>query len=169
MIFQLLGFAIVFFLAILALLHKRASHFKKSKTQVCIILGSGGHTTQMCELFRNFDFEKCEKIFVIVGSSDQLSQTFFSNYFKELYKSHQEKIPNFQIIKTKRTNEVKQSKITSVATTLMATVYAFILIVHKMLGVTNLVSNGPGICVPYFYIFWLLNKLRVTQTKLIFV
>lgn len=64
---------------------------------------------------------------------------------------------------------MKQSKVTSILTTLLAFTHALYIIVKQLLGVTHVVSNGPGICVPYFYIFWLLNKLRVTKSKLIFV
>lgn len=78
-------------------------------------------------------------------------------------------MPKFQFLKTRRTNEVKQSKLTSIVTTLLAAANALILILWKLLGTTHLVSNGPGICVPYFYLFWVFNKLHITKTKLIFV
>jgi beta-1,4-N-acetylglucosaminyltransferase len=31
------------------------------------------------------------------------------------------------------------------------------------------VSNGPGTCVPFFFIFYVLNKLKAARTKLIFI
>ena len=72
-------------------------------------------------------------------------------------------------MKVRRTNEVKQSKITSIVTTLLAIVKVFFLIIKSLLGTSHLISNGPGICVPFFYLFWVLNLLKITQAKLIFI
>lgn len=72
-------------------------------------------------------------------------------------------------IRAKRTNEVKQSKITSIITTIIATIHIFYLAIKYLLGTTHLVANGPGICVPFFFIFWIFNTIKITRTKLVFV
>jgi hypothetical protein len=79
------------------------------------------------------------------------------------------KFSNFTILKTNRTNAVKQSKITSVFTTLYALLTALFLICTNLLGTTHLISNGPGICVPFYFLFWILNKLHITKVKAIFI
>jgi hypothetical protein len=72
-------------------------------------------------------------------------------------------------IRAKRTNEVKQSKMTSIITTLLATIHIFYLVIKHLLGTTHHVANGPGICVPFFIIFWIFNTIKITRTKLVFV
>ena len=68
-------------LAALTLIYIRAKSSRSVNPQICIILGSGGHTTEMCEILRHFNFHKCHKVTVITGTSDHLSESFFTNYF----------------------------------------------------------------------------------------
>jgi hypothetical protein len=75
-------FALVIFLITIAILHKRASKYKKSIPQICLMLGSGGHTTEMYLLFRDFHFDKCANVFVLVGDTDRMSEQYFTNFFK---------------------------------------------------------------------------------------
>ena len=58
----------------------KAKSSQTRKPQTVILLGSGGHTTEMCEMVREFRFNDCEKVFVITGTSDKLSKNFFLNY-----------------------------------------------------------------------------------------
>ena len=51
----------------------------------------------------------------------------------------------------------------------MAFIDCLLLVVVKARGVSHVVGNGPGFCVPFFYIYFMLNKIGVTKTKLIFV
>lgn len=73
------------------------------------------------------------------------------------------------MLKIARTNNVHQSKLTSIFTTLYALLAATKLIIIELLATTHMIANGPGICVPFFCIFWLLNKLKITKVELIFV
>lgn len=41
--------------------------------EITILLGSGGHTGEMCELVRGFQFSKANKINVIIASTDRAS------------------------------------------------------------------------------------------------
>lgn len=72
-------FSIIFFVVILliwiGLKKKHQAESKKFKEKKCvmIILGSGGHTTEMCEMLRNFAFKDCGKVTVVTGDSDSLS------------------------------------------------------------------------------------------------
>jgi hypothetical protein len=73
MYLQILAFIMAALLITIALLHRRASKYKSSIPQICLILGSGGHTTEMSVLFRGFDFDKCAKICVVIGMTDKMS------------------------------------------------------------------------------------------------
>lgn len=121
----------------------------------------------MCELLRGFKFSQCKQVFVISSSTDLLSESFLGSYLS----GGEERLEESKVkyLKTSRTNEVLQSKLSSVWSTLRAFVHALWVICAHLLGTSHLVSNGPGIAIPYFYIFYLLNKLKVTNAKLIFV
>ncbi len=41
--------------------------------EVTLLLGSGGHTGEMCELLRGFHFNKAQKINVLIGNTDRSS------------------------------------------------------------------------------------------------
>ena len=68
-----------------------------------------------------------------------------------------------------RTNEVKQSLLTSIFTSAVASFKIFWLIIRNLMSVTDVVANGPGICVPFYYIFWNLKLLKLSRAKLIFI
>lgn len=41
--------------------------FKKKISQICIFLGSGGHTGEMLEIIQGFDFNKFKKLSLIIS------------------------------------------------------------------------------------------------------
>ena len=87
MILAIVGSLVAILIAIsilLALLKRRAKSKKKDQQTVLILLGSGGHTTEMCELMREFNFKKCAQVYIISGTSDKLSEAFFLNYLSEV-------------------------------------------------------------------------------------
>jgi len=43
-----------------------------------------------------------------------------------------------------------------------------ILIIRKLWRTTHFVSNGPGTCVPFFYVFYIMKCLKLSKAKLIF-
>ncbi len=58
---------------------------------------------------------------------------------------------------------------TSIFTTLKSTFNSLKMIRNSLLNTSHFVSNGPGTCMPFFLIFYVLNKLKVARTKLIFI
>lgn len=142
----------------------------KQYYEVTILLGSGGHTGELCEMLNNFRMERLSKLNVLITATDKTSESFFRNYVKRYHGSEEKSIfGKLNVYYLPRTNEVKQSKISSVFTTLRSLVTSFILIVKSLLNTTHFISNGPGTCVPLFYIFFLLKIIRLSSTKLIFI
>lgn len=47
--------------------------------ELTILLGSGGHTGEMCELIRGLHFSKSHKINIVISSTDKTSQGFFES------------------------------------------------------------------------------------------
>lgn len=51
----------------------KANSNKTASPHICVILGSGGHTTEMCEILRKFWIDKCGRMSVVTATSDHLS------------------------------------------------------------------------------------------------
>jgi beta-1,4-N-acetylglucosaminyltransferase len=68
-----------------------------------------------------------------------------------------------------RTNEVKQSYLSSVFTTIRSLAKSFQLVVASLINTTHFISNGPGTCVPLFYTFFLLKIVKLSKAKLVFI
>lgn len=60
-------------LSLVALTINRKALKDPSYYEITILLGSGGHTGEMCELVRGFQFNKTSKINIIIASSDRSS------------------------------------------------------------------------------------------------
>lgn len=54
----------------------------KQYYEVTILLGSGGHTGELCEMLHNFKMEKLSKLNVLIAVTDKTSESFFRNYIK---------------------------------------------------------------------------------------
>ncbi|ELP94796.1 hypothetical protein EIN_246900 [Entamoeba invadens IP1] len=129
-----------------------------TKKEVCVVLGSGGHTSEMLHILTPLD-EKCSnniiRYDVIVAESDTISQT---KMLSLKGKSVIHKIP--------RSRNVGQSYITSVFTTIYALIMSVVLTFKLKPDV--LLCNGPGTCVPVVVSCWFLNLFRTKKTKLIY-
>jgi beta-1,4-N-acetylglucosaminyltransferase len=68
----------------------------------------------------------------------------------------------------KRTNKVKQSKLTAIFSGMLALLHSILLITRKLWKTTHFVANGPGTCVPFFYVFYIMKRLKLSRVKLIF-
>lgn len=157
-------------IAIVAIMVDWNKRIDKQYYEVTILLGSGGHTGELCEMLHNFKMERLSKMNVLITATDKTSESFFRNYIRRDHASEEKSIlGKLNVYYLPRTNEVKQSKISSVFTTIRSLATSFILIVKSLLNTTHFISNGPGTCVPIFYIFFLLKTIRLSNTKLIFI
>ena len=164
---EIIVFLIGFTLLIQLYFSSKSRKRTGDKPILAILLGSGGHTTEMCSFLRNFDFLNVQQIYIISTSTDKLSNSFFLNFMNE--ERPEVSLDKFIFLQTKRTNEVKQSMVTSILSTLLAAFNALWIILRKAKGVTHLVGNGPGFCVPFFYLYFIFNKVKLTSTKTIFI
>lgn len=160
-------------LAIIAIVAAKVDWSKRRDRQyyeVTILLGSGGHTGELCEMLHNFKMEKLSKLNVLITASDKTSEAFFRNYLQRDHAAEEESIlGKLKVHYLPRTNEVKQSKISSIFTTIRSIINSFVLTVKSLLNTTHFISNGPGTCVPIFYILFLLKTIRLSNAKLIFI
>lgn len=122
-----------------------------------VVLGSGGHTTEMFKLLTALDVDaKYKPVTFLVASNDKISQTKLerSGYLSR----------GCELVLTKRSRQVGQSYVSSVFTTLWATVDA--LRVYASLQPDVVLCNGPGTCVPICFVAKL-NPLK--RTVVVFV
>ena len=137
---------------------KLTSRNDPSTIPTMIVLGSGGHTCEMLKLASALDKEKYTPRTFVVADSDSFSQQKAVEFD-----------PNAQVVIVPRSREVGQSWLTTVITTIYASMASFnVLLKHKPRLV---LCNGPGTCVPICAIAWLNSRvLRVSSAvKIVFV
>ncbi|XP_015178041.1 PREDICTED: UDP-N-acetylglucosamine transferase subunit ALG14 [Polistes dominula] len=139
---------------------KKTSAKKKLRVtpaKTMIILGSGGHTAEMLRIVKLMDYKMYTPRIYVSASTDNISI--------DKVKVIEENQNDYKIIRITRSREVGQSYISSVWTTLMATLEATSILWSEKPEL--LLCNGPGTCVPLcivtfvFKIFYTLNITTV--------
>lgn len=102
-----------------------------------VVLGSGGHTTEMRQLLSGLD-SKYSPVILVVAADDPLSVQKASNWFPA------ERQPAVE--RVRRSRAVGQDYLSSVWTTLIALIDAFLVVVRS--DPDLVICNGPGTCVP---------------------
>lgn len=112
---------VLFVVARLAYIYRRKGASSNSKKKpplksLMVVFGSGGHTCEMLFLLEKFDFTKLDKVVFVRAVTDKGTLPKVTHFFK-LYnvKIDEKKV---EWITIKRSREVKQSYLTSVATTI---------------------------------------------------
>ncbi|XP_042901525.1 UDP-N-acetylglucosamine transferase subunit ALG14 [Parasteatoda tepidariorum] len=146
-------------------IHNNKRTIPRAKTpsvKTMVVLGSGGHTFEMFQLIKNISNKFSPRIYII-ANSDTLSECKAKSFEESL-----DNLPeNYVIERIPRSREVAQSYITSVLTTLKASIFSFLLICRHMPDC--LICNGPGTCVPLCLSAFLLHSLGLKHIKTIYV
>jgi beta-1,4-N-acetylglucosaminyltransferase len=150
---------------------------KSKRISLCIVLGSGGHTTEMFRILSQTNTDKFYPRHYIIASTDRFSASkvheFESMYPEKLTDSYEKldadniinKHTRFQSHYIPRAREVGQSWISSFFTTLHAlchSVHLFYTIYPDML-----ICNGPGTCIPLCLIAFIFRVLTCQLTLVI--
>ena len=104
---------------------------------VCVVLGSGGHTSEMLNMMGAVDRNKYRRRTYVVANTD--AQSGIKARVAD---------PEGEVVVVPRAREVGQSWVTSVATTAYAFFHA-LWVVWVKIQPDALVVNGPGTCVPF--------------------
>uniref|UniRef100_A0A2C9LBD8 UDP-N-acetylglucosamine transferase subunit ALG14 n=1 Tax=Biomphalaria glabrata TaxID=6526 RepID=A0A2C9LBD8_BIOGL len=140
---------IAIFIAIFKRFYSKRSQKKRDKTKpedwasVLIVIGSGGHTTEILSLVKAMGSNYSPRYYVL-AETDTTSE----NKVKECEKL-KEKLGHssqYEIFYIPRSREVKQSYLTSILTTLRAILYCLPLTFKLRPEV--ILCNGPGTCIP---------------------
>lgn len=77
---------------------------RDQRYEVTIVLGSGGHTGELCHLLGSFDFARAATINVLIANTDRSSQLFFENSIKSAFPSPHSIFPKIRYHTLFRTN-----------------------------------------------------------------
>ena len=153
----------------------------KGPLKTLVVLGSGGHTTEMLHLIKHLDPSKYDPIRFIVATTDTTSERRVLAFAKKAETNRTKERSNPTILtpladpsssrdyyyKIPRSREVGQSYITSVATTLWSFVYAVLLVARIRPDV--LLCNGPGTCLPIAIVTFAFRILGYCNGNIVFV
>jgi beta-1,4-N-acetylglucosaminyltransferase len=145
-------------------LNKRAS----KPVSTLIILGSGGHTAEMLNLLAVLQKDKFNPRYYIAAATDNMSlqkAMLLENSLAS--ESGKDVADTAQFMKIYRSREVGQSYITSVWTTLIATVHALWLMIKIRPEV--ILCNGPGTCIPLCIIAFIFKVLGIRWSSIFYV
>ena len=132
---------------------------RKTPAKTMIVLGSGGHTTEILRIVRHLDFNCYSPRIYIHARNDNLSGKKVKNV--ELNQI------DYKVIYISRSREVRQSYFTSIWTTFSAFLNSLPIVWTE--NPDLILCNGPGTCVPICIIAFLFNVFFISTLKIIFV
>ncbi|XP_058798773.1 UDP-N-acetylglucosamine transferase subunit ALG14 homolog isoform X2 [Phymastichus coffea] len=132
---------------------------RKIPATTLIVLGSGGHTTEILRILRHLNKQNYTPRIYVKAETDTISP----------YKVKKAEVnrKDYRIIQISRSREVRQSYFTSVWTTVRALMDSFPLVWREKPDL--LLCNGPGTCIPLCLVTFFYNSLFLLSTKIVFV
>lgn len=124
---------------------------KEKAKKILAILGSGGHTSEILQVLKNWKGEIC----AVCANDDFLSKSQFKDRF------------NGEIWEVYRSRKVGQGYISSVFTTLYSFWPAFWVFAKARPDL--IVSNGPGTALPLCYIAYLWRFVSLERIVIVYV
>lgn len=123
-----------------------------------VVLGSGGHTTEMLALLKNVDATIYTPLIYMIATTDDTS-------LQRVQASSSTRMPN-AIYKLPRSREVGQSYFSSIFTTL----WSFLISIYYIARIRPdlLLCNGPGTCLPVAISTLLFRILGVCRGNVVF-
>lgn len=152
--------------------------FLGKSLKTAVVLGSGGHTTEMFKLLSGTNMDVYRPREYIVAETDAMSLQKIKQFESSLVPlnvGRRQEPPlaseetSYKVHKIYRSRHVGQSYFSSVLTTLLAILYAVPLMIRIKPRV--LLVNGPGTCVPCCLIVFIFSRLLriMPKCKIVFV
>lgn len=138
---------------------KRKFYPRVKPARTLVVLGSGGHTSEMLGIIQQLNRDRYKPLTYIVASTDSTSERRCQHSCDDIKPDSVYRIP--------RSREVGQSYFTSIFTTLWSIASVFGLVFKTRPDV--LICNGPGTCIPVAVSVLFLRILGWCDGKLIFV
>lgn len=134
-----------------------------------IILGSGGHTTEMIAIVTELNKRNYTPRFYIIADTDKHSETK-ALHVESLVESQSTARPNpaFEIHRIPRSREVQQSFVSAIVTTIRSILHCIPLVYR--LQPDLVLCNGPGTCVPICLIAFIYKVLFINRhCRIVFI
>lgn len=136
--------------------YQRIIHANEVHTMIktLVILGSGGHTSEMIRLLDELDSERyLSNLVYIVADSDNTSLPRLEEHLKAKTTPTTTQLDassSYEVYQLPRAREVHQSYLSSIYTTLRSIVSTYTLL--RNVQPDLIIANGPGTCVPVLYV-----------------
>lgn len=127
-----------------------------------VVLGSGGHTSEMISLLGGMDINNYTPRTYVVASGDSMSIDKITKFEKKVNKDSK-----VDLRMVPRARQVKQSYVTSVFTTLCAVLYSLPIVFKTRPEL--ILCNGPGTCIPICFWAYLLKFVWIKDVKIVYV
>lgn len=137
----------------------------KRPLKTLIVLGSGGHTAEMLNLLAVLDKQRFYPRIYIAALTDNMSLSRAES--TEASAADSASKDDIRYIQIYRSREVGQSYITSVMTTIMATIHGLWLVFRIRPEI--ILCNGPGTCIPICVAGFLLKVVAVKWVVIVYV
>lgn len=130
-----------------------------------VVLGSGGHTTEMLWMLGSLPaaasgttvgLDSLAPRRYVVADTDRMSGTKLAAFDA-----------GARVVRVRRSREVGQSYVTSVWTTLVAFLCSLVALLRDTPSLV--ICNGPGTCVPLLVAVWLVRLLKWTEIETVYV
>lgn len=145
---------------IFTLKNRSYSKLCTNKVKTMIIIGSGGHTSEMLRIVKYLNHDRFTPRVYVVANSDKNSLSKINETEKHIGNE-------YIVCKIPRSRKVHQSYITSIFTTLYSTLYSLpIVFLNKP---DLIICNGPGTCVPICIVSFLMRVLYLSNNVIIFI
>jgi len=125
-----------------------------------VVLGSGGHTMEMLALLRELPHQRYTPMAVVIAQTDERS-------LPNLEVSRPDLFDQIEVFRIRRSREVGQSYISSIWTTLLATLDS-VKVIFKFRP-HLILCNGPGTCIPICMGGILVRFIAVEDPRIVFV
>jgi beta-1,4-N-acetylglucosaminyltransferase len=139
----------------------RARWCAKERLRALIVLGSGGHTSEMLSLLERLPADSYAPRTYVVAKTDDKSAS------KAMEHERRRSGASASVVRIGRAREVGQSFVTSASTTAFALVEAVALV--RRCAPDVVFCNGPGTCVPVVFAAMLRRALGWPTPAVIFI
>ena len=131
-----------------------------------IVLGSGGHTTEMLSMIRPLPPKHYYPLIFVKAETDTTSAVRLQAQYSSKTTETTNNKKSLCLHNIPRSREVGQSYWSSIFTTLGAMMYCIQLVWKEQPQL--LLCNGPGTCLPLAIVVWMTRIMNVTPTQVVF-
>lgn len=146
----------------LASQHGKPARKRTSPCKTLVVVGAGGHSMEMCRLLSSLDLGSYNPRVYIVASNDSISTRKVEDFERE---HNKDSSPDIRLIL--RARNVRQSYLTSVFTTLLATLKSLPLVASVRPDLV--LCNGPGTCIPVCLTAYTMRFLGMKHVRIVYV